>query len=301
MITPSICGGAFSGLGSIGDYGDGGAVIIPENANVLVPGLSHEIGHNLGLGHSNIDWCPTSAGRVTPSGCDTYEYADIYDVMGYGWSDEPAPALSMPRRYELGFLGGSEVPTVTRTSGIATQSTVALNAVTAGSGVRGVRVVDPYDPSAVYYVEYRNGTGGDSGAFYTSSYFNSASYPDASHTISAGTGVLVSRLVLDGGAYELQAFAMPTGSTRRELALDAGEAFHTADQGVHVEVVSATGATAQVRITAGAWYATATAPTVDRIAGADRYEVAVAISQATFATTVDTVFLATGMNFPDAL
>lgn len=40
---------------------------------------------------------------------------------------------------------------------------------------------------------------------------------------------------------------------------------------------------------------------VVRLAGADRYETAVAVSQATFAPPMDLVFVATGENFPDAL
>jgi putative cell wall-binding protein len=40
---------------------------------------------------------------------------------------------------------------------------------------------------------------------------------------------------------------------------------------------------------------------VDRWAGADRYETAVAVSQANFGPETDTVFIATGTNFPDAL
>ncbi|MEO7296678.1 MAG: cell wall-binding repeat-containing protein, partial [Candidatus Limnocylindria bacterium] len=39
---------------------------------------------------------------------------------------------------------------------------------------------------------------------------------------------------------------------------------------------------------------------VTRLAGADRYATAVAVSSGTF-TTADTVFIATGLNFPDAL
>jgi putative cell wall-binding protein len=39
---------------------------------------------------------------------------------------------------------------------------------------------------------------------------------------------------------------------------------------------------------------------VDRLMGADRYETAVAVSKAVF-STADTVYFATGLNFPDAL
>jgi putative cell wall-binding protein len=42
-------------------------------------------------------------------------------------------------------------------------------------------------------------------------------------------------------------------------------------------------------------------PTVDRIAGSDRYAVAVAISQRAFSGSADVVYVATGTNYPDAL
>ncbi|MCS5733869.1 cell wall-binding repeat-containing protein [Herbiconiux daphne] len=42
-------------------------------------------------------------------------------------------------------------------------------------------------------------------------------------------------------------------------------------------------------------------PTVDRVGGADRFEVALNISKAAYPATADIVFLATGGNYPDAL
>ncbi len=44
-----------------------------------------------------------------------------------------------------------------------------------------------------------------------------------------------------------------------------------------------------------------TAGTVTRLAGADRYSTAAAISAASFAQYVPVVYIATGTNFPDAL
>jgi putative cell wall-binding protein len=47
---------------------------------------------------------------------------------------------------------------------------------------------------------------------------------------------------------------------------------------------------------AGGW-----SPAVDRVAGADRYEAAVNVSKAAFATTAPVVYVVTGANYPDAL
>ena len=271
-------------------------MLIPEDADVLVSGVAHEIGHNLGLGHSNLAWCGTAGSYVDTTSCDSYEYHDVYDVMGFGWGGYTPAALSVARRAQLGFISTGDVPAVTKGAGISTSTTLTIAPITTASGIRGARVVDSVS-GVTYYIEYRAGTGGDSAAVYRDSYFESGAYPEPSRPVTAGNGVRVMRV----DAYsEMDAFAMPTASGR-EFALDAGDAFHTVTRGAHVEVLSTSPTGAQVRITAGSWVSSEPAPTVSRIAGADRYAVAVSISQAAFTAPVDTVFLATGENFPDAL
>lgn len=299
VVLPSACGTSTSGQGSVGAIGSGGAVLLPENADVMVSATAHEIGHNLGLGHSNLAWCGAAGGRVDTTSCDIYEYYDVYDVMGFGWSGFTPGALSVARKMQLGFISTADVPAITKGAAVSTQSTLTIAPVTAASGVRGARVVDPVS-GATYFVEYRAGTGGDSTALYRDSYFNSGDYPEPSRPVTAGNGVRVTRV---DSASDMDAFAMPTAAGR-EFALDAGDSFHTMTQGAHVEVLSTSAASAQVRITAGTWVSAEPAPIVTRIAGADRYQVAVSISQSAFTSPIGsggTVFLATGENFPDAL
>ncbi len=59
--------------------------------------------------------------------------------------------------------------------------------------------------------------------------------------------------------------------------------------------------TAAIAVSVSAGPAEATAASVDRHAGADRYATAAAISAATFATGVQVAFVATGTDFPDSL
>src|SRR5688572_24578483 len=58
---------------------------------------------------------------------------------------------------------------------------------------------------------------------------------------------------------------------------------------------------AAIAVSFSAGPAVATAATVDRHAGADRYATAAAISAATFASGVQVAFVATGTDFPDSL
>lgn len=73
---------------------------------------------------------------------------------------------------------------------------------------------------------------------------------------------------------------------------DGSEAWVTID-GTDQQI---TGSVAVIDTAIAGW-----SPTVRRISGADRYSTSVAVSQAAYPTSASTVFVATGMNFPDAL
>src|SRR5579871_1135370 len=70
---------------------------------------------------------------------------------------------------------------------------------------------------------------------------------------------------------------------------------------LHPRQIVVLGGTAAVSDAVASQLHAYTAGGVTRLAGADRYETAVAISQASFPGTAPTVYLATGLNFPDAL
>jgi hypothetical protein len=224
------CG--WAGMATISDHdpGYGGWVVVNGLARLDV--IGHELGHNLGLGHSSLRWCTTSTGTRTAdaaSGCQLQPYRDPYDIMGIAWGT--SGNLSAVQRDALGLLspGG-----ITDLSGGGEATLVPLGA---SSGVRGARVVDG---SARYWLEYRSAAGRDSwidGGSATSWY------------AVPGAGVVVHRAdSLRAGTDTELIDTQPSGSKLDRAALRAGESWTSPSGKVTVTVVSVSAAGAVVRV-----------------------------------------------------
>ncbi len=112
--------------------------------------VMHEQGHNLGLPHASLRVCQRAMMIVTwSSNCLVLEYGDVTDTMGSRWSGH-YNAYSKSR---LGWLQRSTTATSTRTLTLAPYETT-------GPGVKAIRL---RAGSATYWLEYRRGTGADSG------------------------------------------------------------------------------------------------------------------------------------------
>jgi len=249
------CGG-LAGLGLIQSMNAGGAIWIPLGARGSQPvtdllmTTSHEFGHNLGLGHGDGRNCtqpavdaPTSGSAGYPTGSTCYDsgYGDLWNVMGayyIGYGKKPA-ALATPQKKMLGTAAGlREV----KASGGASQ-TFTINAASATSGTRGLRVTSP-SPGKTFFVEYRNGAGQDSGLQWS----NGGLWGNSS--VSVGTGVRVLKGYDARGtsnALRGVALAQWKGSTRQQV-LRANDTLTPYGSTVRVRVLSASGSTAQVRI-----------------------------------------------------
>lgn len=142
LLSPAA-GCIWSGRATLGSFSNPGGVILLHNtANAFV--ITHELGHTLGLGHSNLLRCDSSAkdGAWSRS-CKAVEYGGSIDVMG---NVETNSKLSTYHQWRLGLLESSEVK----------QSWINENIeLVASDNVGGLRAVFIRDGSATYWIEYR--------------------------------------------------------------------------------------------------------------------------------------------------
>ncbi|WP_221322842.1 hypothetical protein [Actinoplanes sp. L3-i22] len=136
----SSCG--FAGLGYVG------AGFIWLNGYSTTQVLGHELGHNLGLWHSDGYHCWSDSARQTQvplsENCQVEGYADPWDLMGSRATGE----LTAAHLDQLGVLGGGG--TQAATAGKAT----ILAPLSGGSGLRQLTY---RSGTRTYFLEYRDG------------------------------------------------------------------------------------------------------------------------------------------------
>lgn len=228
---------------------------------------SHELGHNLGLDHSNLWRCTGASGaqRIEGGTCSSQSYLDYLDVMGIGHN-------------HTGFLSGAHLqrlqllPAAAQATGVGGE-TLTLAPVAGGTGTRVLRLVET---GKTYYVEYRTAVGRDG-------WLGSSPWPDWR------PGLYVTRL--DAGGAQTQLLDLRPDATGYDLL--AGTSWTSASGAWTVTFVGTTAGGVQVRV----------APTLDvlRLAGPDRFATAAAVSAHAFAPGVPVAYVATGLGYADAL
>ncbi|MEO6606316.1 MAG: M12 family metallo-peptidase [Aeromicrobium sp.] len=238
VVVPSTCPNGASGWGDVGNsISDGGRSIIKMGSETLATQVTaHEVGHNFGLGHANLDYCLDT--------CRIASYYNAYSVMGFAISGFKGAlaTLDTANRRQLQLLEPGEVDDVVYALGA--DPTYPVSPRGSQSGRRGLRVIDPDNPQVAYFVDYRNGLGLDTGAFYSPG----GALDGFGGTIDYAPGVTVTRHVT--GERDTQLTSRKVG-TYFKTSLNTSPTFETYEnptRSVKIEVQAPMGATAQVKV-----------------------------------------------------
>jgi hypothetical protein len=233
--------GCPTGLATVAPSASSGGLALV--GTLLTSLMAHELGHNLGLGHSDALTCAGAvdgvyvkgrSGDGFGEGCRRIPYGDWYDVMGTSW--EHLGSLSTAHAFRLGLLGKGAV-TTTRTPLRA-----VLRPVATRTGLRSLRVVAP--DGSTYVVEYRPASGLD------------AWVGGATDWRKLAPGVLVRRVdpADPSQILLLDATPHPTATGDDDAVLVPGQIARTASGRVSFMVESVSPSTATVSIAVdGVW------------------------------------------------
>jgi hypothetical protein len=200
--------------------------------------IGHEMGHNLGLYHSNNLECGAT---TLGDNCSVGTYGDVLDIMGGGVSGH----YNAFQKDRLGWLGRASFPPIIT---VETDGSYTLGAYAVGDmGAKALKILKDVDPSSGektwYYVEYRRAFGFDE--------FLADYGPNVVNGVSVHTGS-----ELDGNTSLLLDMApdnqWPASYDWQEPALESGKSFTDSNAGVTITAEWANESGAAVSIDIGA-------------------------------------------------
>ncbi len=148
VVVAPKAGCVWSGRALVGAANSkSGTLILHDSASSFV--ITHELGHNFGLGHSNFLRCDSGAsdgawGEV----CKGVEYGGTIDVMGNVDTRSP---LSTYHQWRMGYLEDSQIKQVWQSEVVNLAPSDFAN---------GTKAIFIRDGKASYWIEYRRKTDG---------------------------------------------------------------------------------------------------------------------------------------------
>ena len=181
----------------------GGLIALRNNASGFV--ITHELGHTLGLGHTNLIRCPSNGADGNWSNCNAIEYGGAVDVMSN--VDVKGP-LSTYHQWRMGIIKDDDVTQVWKSQN------VDLKYTNSPSGTRAIFI---RDGKQTYWIEYRKASDGYTPglAIYRTDPppANSIVSPNVGDAVDAATEAITSDVwLINLDSFRYNSYATVTGS-----------------------------------------------------------------------------------------
>lgn len=148
ILTPDA-GCIWMGRALIGSANSKGGILALQNTSSAFV-LTHELGHVLGLGHSNFLRCDSGKNDGPwGSDCKAVEYGGTIDVMGNVVTSSP---LSTYHQWRMGLIANSNIKQSWRTENVE---------LSASDSEGDIRAIFIRDEKSTYWIEYRRAKAGD--------------------------------------------------------------------------------------------------------------------------------------------